>query len=86
MAEDFLRGSFTGTTLVLPDRSVGREAVKMLLLGKPEGVQQTIYDLYTCRFCEPGVWSKPLVLTDLREVVDRTPGEVLRIYKRYLTR
>lgn len=68
------------------DRSSGRESVKLLLIGKPEAVQQTINDLYTCRFCEPGVWSKPLTFPETREAIDRTPGEVLRIYKRYLTR
>lgn len=90
MAEEFLSGSFDGTEFGMGDRPsyhpVGREAVKFLLIGKPEAVQHIIHDLYTCRFCDPGVWSKPLTFPESREAIDRMPGEVLRIYKRYLTR
>ncbi len=91
MAEEFLDLSQLGTeknktkTNKL-DRGSGRDAVRILLLGQSSSVQQVIQDLYLCRFCEVGVWSKPLTIAESPPALTLNPGEVMRIYKRYLTR
>lgn len=86
MAEEFLDLSQLGTDQSRADRGSGRDAVRILLLGKTNSVQQVIQDLYLCRFCEVGVWSKPLTIADTRTALIPNPGEVMRIYKRYLIR
>ncbi|GAB4364976.1 MAG: hypothetical protein Kow00121_01120 [Elainellaceae cyanobacterium] len=87
MSEEFLDLSFTDREIVVGDRtSSGREAVRILLLGKPDYVQQVIQELHVCRFCEVGLWSKPLRISDHQHQLHPYPGEVMRIYKRYVTR
>ncbi|GAB4236813.1 MAG: hypothetical protein Kow00121_64020 [Elainellaceae cyanobacterium] len=86
MSDEFYDLSFTGRAFVVGDRTSGRKAVRILLLGDPDSVQQVIQDLHLCRFCEVGVWSKPLKPTDQQQQLSLNPGEVIRIYKRYLTR
>jgi hypothetical protein len=72
-----------------PDRAFStfpkRESVKLFLIGKPEPVQQVIQDLYAHRFCEVTLWSKPLTLPEMRDRFTLSPGEIMRVYKRYLT-
>lgn len=84
MAEEFLDLSQTGTETIKLDRGSGRDAVRILLLGQANSVQQVIQDLYLCRFCEVGVWSKPLTIAETPSALTLNPGEILRIYKRYL--
>lgn len=86
MAEEFLDLSQMGTEKNQLDRGSGRNAVRILLLGQANSVQQVIQELYLCRFCEVGVWSKPLRIADPSPALTLTPGEVMRIYKRYLSR
>ncbi|GAB4234948.1 MAG: hypothetical protein Kow00121_62590 [Elainellaceae cyanobacterium] len=86
MAEEFLDLPGMGRGLAVGDRTPNREAVRILLLGKPDLVQQVIQDLHLCRFCEVGVWSRPLKLTEHQQQLILDPEEVMRIYKRYLTR
>ncbi|GAB4238455.1 MAG: hypothetical protein Kow00121_65330 [Elainellaceae cyanobacterium] len=86
MSDEFMDLSFSGREFVVSDRTPGRKSVRILLLGEPESVQQVIQDLHLCRFCEVGVWSRPLKLTEHQQQLSLTPGEVMRIYKRYLGR
>ncbi|GAB4385432.1 MAG: hypothetical protein Kow00121_50360 [Elainellaceae cyanobacterium] len=86
MSDEFINLSFSGSEFVVRDRAPGRKAVRILLLGEPESVQQVIQDLHLCRFCEVGVWSRPLKLAEQQYQLTLEPGEVMRIYKRYLSR
>ncbi|GAB4237626.1 MAG: hypothetical protein Kow00121_64630 [Elainellaceae cyanobacterium] len=86
MSDEFIDLSFSGSEFVVRDRAPGRKAVRILLLGEPESVQQVIQDLHLCRFCEVGVWSRPLKPIDQQQQLSLNPGEVMRIYKRYLSR
>ncbi|GAB4375841.1 MAG: hypothetical protein Kow00121_22050 [Elainellaceae cyanobacterium] len=85
MSEEFQGLPFSGREFVVSDRTSGRKAVRILLLGEPDAVQQVIQELHLCRFCEAGVWSKPLRLAEHQQQLRLNPGEVMRIYKRYLT-
>ncbi|GAB4239346.1 MAG: hypothetical protein Kow00121_66050 [Elainellaceae cyanobacterium] len=86
MSDEFVDLSFVGSEFVVSDRTSGRKAVRILLLGDPDSVQQVIQELYICRFCEVNVWSKPLKLAEHQQQLSLNLGEVMRIYKRYLTR
>ena len=68
------------------DPTRGRKAVRMLLLGEADPVQHVIQELHRCRFCDVGVWSRPLRIIDQPQQLLLNPGEVMRIYKHYLTR
>lgn len=85
MTEEFLDGAASGSAISTIDRPSGRESTRILLIGKPEAVQRVIHDLYVCRFCDPGVWSKALETPAGRAAIARQAGEIVRIYKRYLT-
>ncbi|GAB4379427.1 MAG: hypothetical protein Kow00121_33550 [Elainellaceae cyanobacterium] len=85
MSDEFIDLSFLGREFVVGDRTPGRKAVRILLLGDPDSVQQVMQDLHLCRFCEVGVWSKPLKLSENQHQITPMPGEVMRIYKRYIT-
>jgi hypothetical protein len=69
------------------DRSVkpGRRCVRLFLLGNAEDVEQTIAELHIKQFGEVGLWSKPLQFPDQNQFM-LSPAEVMRVYKRYMTR
>jgi hypothetical protein len=62
-----------------------REPLRHLLVGSPQGVQQTIHRLHNLGYSEAGLWSSPLPLPPSRELII-TPyeGEVLGMLVRYL--
>jgi hypothetical protein len=70
------------------DRPVAssRRSVKMLLIGQPEDVEQTIAHLYHCGFCRVENWSRALPYAQIQQATGREPGEIMRIYKRYVDR
>jgi len=63
-----------------------RRNVRMFLLGDPDDVEATIAELHIKQFGEVGLWSKPLVFPETQQQFTLNPGEVMRVYKRYLTR
>lgn len=64
----------------------GRRSVRNFLLGFPEDVQDTIMELHVKQFSEVGLWSRPLTFSEIQTEFLLQPGEVMRVYKRYLTR
>ena len=63
-----------------------RRSVRLFLLGEPEDVEATIVELHTKQFGEVGLWSRPLLFPERQSEFLLNPGEVMRVYKRYLTR
>lgn len=61
-----------------------RRNVRLLLLGKAEDVDYTIAELHLKQFGEVGLWSRPLKFSEMQQFA-LNPGEVMRVYKRYLT-
>jgi hypothetical protein len=61
-----------------------RRSVCLLMLGRLEDVNYTIAELHLKQFGEVGLWSPPLRFSQLQEFA-LNPGEVMRVYKRYLT-
>ncbi|WP_416669899.1 hypothetical protein [Egbenema bharatensis] len=66
--------------------SAARRFVKILIIGQPEDVENTIARLYHCSFCRVEDWSRPLPYVQIQEATAREPGEIMRIYKRSMTR
>lgn len=63
-----------------------RRSVRNFLLGLPEDVDQTIADLHLKQYGEVGLWSRPLTFHEIQREFLLQPGEVMRVYKRYMTR
>jgi len=68
-----------------PSRA-NRRSVRNFLLGLPEDVERTIADLHLKQFGEVGLWSRPLTFHEIQREFLLQPGEVMRVYKRYVTR
>jgi hypothetical protein len=68
-----------------PVRS-NRRSVKILLIGQPDDVERTIAHLYHCGFCRVENWSRALPYAQIQQATTREPGEIMRIYKRYVDR
>jgi hypothetical protein len=66
--------------------SAGRRSVRMFLMGDPDDVERTIAELHTKQFGEVNLWSKPLRFPETQHQFALNPGEVMRVYKRYLSR
>lgn len=67
-------------------RHARRRSVRMFLMGAPADVEETIAELHTKQFGEASLWSKPLRCPDSQNQFRLNLGEVMRVYKRYLTR
>jgi hypothetical protein len=80
MAEEFIE--YPGSDHSATKRE--RRNVRLLLLGKAEDVESTIAELHLKQFGEIGLWSRPLRFAEMQQFT-LNPGEVMRIYKRYLT-
>jgi hypothetical protein len=63
-----------------------RRAVKILMIGQPEDVEAEIAHLYHCGYCRVENWSRALPYPQIQEATVRQPGEIMRIYKRYVDR
>jgi hypothetical protein len=83
MAEEFIE--YPGANESATQPQPPRRSVRLLLLGKAEDVEYTIAELHLKQFGEVGLWSRPLRFAEMQQFA-LNPGEVMRVYKRYLTR
>jgi hypothetical protein len=67
-------------------RSSGRRSVRNFLLGYPEDVAETIAELHVKQFAEANLWSRSLTFPEIQREFLLQPGEVMRVYKRYVSR
>jgi hypothetical protein len=61
-----------------------REPLRHLLLGSPQGVQQTIHRLHNLGYVEAGLWSSQLPIPNQELIITPYEGEVLSLLVRYL--
>lgn len=59
----------------IPDAPIGKQPIRILVCGIPDGVDAIVQQLYLYRFAEVGEWSPPLP--------SPVAGEVIRILTRY---
>lgn len=64
----------------------GRRSVRNFLLGFPEDVEETILELHVKQYADAGLWSRSLTFSEIQREFLLQPGEVMRVYKRYVTR
>jgi hypothetical protein len=84
MAEEFAN-EFVDSGSAGPTVRSGRPSIRLFLLGNINDVNQTIAELHLRQFSEVGLWSQPLRFTEIQQQFALNPGEVMRVYKRYLT-
>jgi hypothetical protein len=63
-----------------------RRAVKILMIGQPDDVAAEIAYLYHCGYGRVENWSRALPYAQIQQATVREPGEIMRIYKRYVDR
>ena len=63
----------------------GRRNVRLFALGFSDDVDGVILDLHNRDFSEVGLWSRPLQLPVIQREFVLNPGEVMRVYKRYMS-
>jgi hypothetical protein len=63
-----------------------RRAVKILMIGQPEDIEAEIAHLYHCGYGRVENWSRALPYAQIQQATVREPGEIMRIYKRYVDR
>ena len=73
-----------GTGSTEPLFRYGRRSVRLFTFGFSEDVDGVILDLHNREFSEIGLWSRPLQLPDIQREFVLNPGEVMRVYKRYM--
>ena len=73
---DLDRSSVSAVEMRSTPAPSGREAVKIMLVGTPQGVVNIIHTLYRRGFAEVTEWSPPLPTA--------IPGEVMRVLVRHL--
>lgn len=81
MAEDFIDYPDSSDT---KRYNPSRRSVRLLLMGRIDDVNNTIAELHLKQFGEVGLWSPPLRFSEMQQFA-LNPGEVMRVYKRYLT-
>jgi len=87
MADEFVNSPGAGVSE--PDdrlNRASRRSVRLFLLGLPQDVEETIAELHTKQFGEASLWSRSLLFPEIQSEFLLNPGEVMRVYKRYLTR
>jgi hypothetical protein len=63
-----------------------RESLRHLLIGSPEGVEQTIHHLHNLGYVEAGLWTCHLPLLHPQLIVRPDEGEVVNYLVRYRAR
>ena len=58
-----------------------REALRHILLGSPEAIEQTIHLLYRLNYTEPGLWS-PIAAVGDRLIITAAQGEAMSLLRR----
>lgn len=69
--------------LIQPPTQPGREQLRHLLIGSPEGVRQTIHTLQVLNYVEPLAWSQLIQIPSTGIVITPKQGEVMSYLIRY---
>ncbi len=71
-------------TPLIPISAVGRphrEALRHILLGSPDAIEQTIHLLYRLNYTEPGLWS-PIAAVGDQLIITAAQGEAISLLRR----
>ena len=62
--------------LANPDAQPGRERLRHLIMGSPDGVRSTIHTLHVLHYAEQGIWSRLLKIPESSILLTPEQGEV----------
>ncbi|MBW4656208.1 MAG: hypothetical protein KME20_24680 [Kaiparowitsia implicata GSE-PSE-MK54-09C] len=65
-----------------PQTQPGREPLRHLILGSPDGVRATIHRLHVLHYAEQSVWSRLIAIPPSGIVLTPAQGEVLSYWGR----
>ncbi len=60
-----------------------REELRLILLGSPAAIQQTIHRLHRLNYAESGLWS-PTMAVEGQLVITPAQGEAMSLLRRFL--
>lgn len=69
--------------LAQPDAQPGRERLRHLVIGSPEGVRSTIHALHVLNYAEQSNWSKLIMIPESGILITPNQGEVFSYLLRY---
>jgi hypothetical protein len=72
--------------LVDADAQPGRERLRHLIMGSPDGVRSTIHTLHMRQYAEQGTWSRLLQIPESGILLTPEQGEVFSYLLRYRQR
>ena len=77
------RGETTNSPLLAsPVAQSGRERLRHLVIGSPEGVRATIHLLHVFTYAEQATWSQLVTIPESRVLITPEQGEVLSLLRR----
>ncbi len=71
--------------LATPTPQPGREQLRHLLIGSPEGVRSAIHSLHHLSYADQATWSRAITIPPAGIVITPAQGEVMRYLVRHLT-
>ncbi|MBE9113022.1 hypothetical protein IQ273_26920 [Nodosilinea sp. LEGE 07298] len=75
-------GDLSPLRLVTPNSQPGRERLRHLVIGSPEGVRGAINYLHLLRYAEQREWSQLVAIPDSGIVITPAQGEVFSLLSR----
>lgn len=78
------RAGETNSPLLLarPDSQPGRERLRHLIIGSPDGVRSTIHALHVLNYAEQATWSKLIAIPESGILITPSQGEVFSLLRR----
>jgi hypothetical protein len=77
------RGEATSPLLLAnPETQSGRERLRHLVIGSPEGVRATIHTLHVLNYAEQATWSQLMTIPQSGILITPEQGEVFSILRR----
>ena len=69
--------------LATPSPQPGRERLRHLVIGSPDGVQSTLHQLHVLNYADQATWSQLITIPDSGIVITPEQGEVFSYLLRY---
>jgi len=76
-------GDLTPLQIAIPNAQPGRERLRHLVIGSPDGVQGAINHLHLLRYAEQREWSRLVTIPESGIVITPEQGEVFSYLLRY---
>ncbi|MBE9067387.1 hypothetical protein IQ260_12040 [Leptolyngbya cf. ectocarpi LEGE 11479] len=68
--------------LASPAAQTGRERLRHLVIGSPEGVRSVIHSLHVLRYAEQALWSQLVTIPESGMMITPAQGEMFSLLRR----